>query len=499
MTMALWALLSNVLDLSLKGVGYLPEIFPSPPPAEGQSTAQALPAAALRRQHRDLRAAGDPAAHAARLRGRHPVPERARRALGDPQQGPRAGRGRRGERDAGVDRAALRQEQLRHRGLAPRPLADRRLPARRRADARDLHRRRGDQRRRALRVRRVRDPVGPARRVHRVAHDAGRAVEGVAGAAGVRRRRPGGGAVAARRRAVALRAGGAGAARRRPRRRQLLPRVPAQADPARPHLRPLRRPARAHRRAGLRPDRDRRAQPGLRDQRRDAALAARRLGASADAADAGAGPLFERLGGDVRLLTAGCPLRQLYAARFPTLYRWVLRKDGVFCGPRAEDIGVRQWLNAFTSGDYVGRWLWSRDGPNDDLLGHPLARSPAARSARPRLGLRRVRADPAGRQRARRRGRGRDLPRRRRAHPLLRARPAGGGLADRLPARAAATPSPARRAKARATAWPEAASPPPRLGTPSTSTHQAATMPATIDEVRGQRAAPTNTTARQRR
>ena len=83
--------------------------------------------------------------------------------------------------------------------------------------------------------------------------------------------------------------------------------------------------------------------------------------------------LFERLGGDVRLLTAGCPLRQLYAARFPTLYRWVLRKDGVFCGPRAEDIGVRQWLNAFTAGDYVGRWLWTRDGPNDDLLGHPLA------------------------------------------------------------------------------------------------------------------------------
>jgi len=83
--------------------------------------------------------------------------------------------------------------------------------------------------------------------------------------------------------------------------------------------------------------------------------------------------LCELLGGDVRLLTAGCPLRQLYAARFPTLYRWVLRKDGAFCGPRAEDIGVRQWLNAYTSGDYVGRWLWSRDGPNDDLLGHPLA------------------------------------------------------------------------------------------------------------------------------
>jgi hypothetical protein len=96
---------------------------------------------------------------------------------------------------------------------------------------------------------------------------------------------------------------------------------------------------------------------------------ARRMGKAETPARA---RLFERLGGDLRLLTAGCPLRQLYAARFPTLYRWVLRKDGVFCGPRAEDVGVRQWLNAFTSGDYVGRWLWSRDGPNDDLLGHPL-------------------------------------------------------------------------------------------------------------------------------
>ena len=90
-TMALWALLSNLLDLSLKGVGYLPEIFPAPPRAAGQSTRAGLPAAALRRQHRDLRAAGDPAAHAARLRDRHPVPERARRADGDPRQGPRAG------------------------------------------------------------------------------------------------------------------------------------------------------------------------------------------------------------------------------------------------------------------------------------------------------------------------------------------------------------------------------------------------------------------------
>ena len=83
--------------------------------------------------------------------------------------------------------------------------------------------------------------------------------------------------------------------------------------------------------------------------------------------------LIRQLEGDVRLLTAGCPLRQLYAARFPTLYRWVLEHKGAFCGPRAEDVGVRQWLNAFTSGDYVGRWLWTRDGATGDVLGHPLA------------------------------------------------------------------------------------------------------------------------------
>jgi len=90
--------------------------------------------------------------------------------------------------------------------------------------------------------------------------------------------------------------------------------------------------------------------------------------------------LIEQLRGDVRLLTAGCPLRQLYAARFPTLYRWVLEHKGAFCGPRAEDVGVRQWLNAFTSGDYVGRWLWTRDGGKGDVLGHPLAEAlrPAA-------------------------------------------------------------------------------------------------------------------------
>lgn len=61
---------------------------------------------------------------------------------------------------------------------------------------------------------------------------------------------------------------------------------------------------------------------------------------------------------DVRLLTFGSPLRQLYAARFPCQYAWML-ENGATIGPSAAALGVRQWGNAFTSGDYVGRWFWS--------------------------------------------------------------------------------------------------------------------------------------------
>jgi hypothetical protein len=55
-------------------------------------------------------------------------------------------------------------------------------------------------------------------------------------------------------------------------------------------------------------------------------------------------------------------------------------------------------------GDYVGRWLWTRDGPNDDLLGQSLRE----RCCKPRaLGRASVydafRADAARRRRARRR------------------------------------------------------------------------------------------------
>lgn len=62
--------------------------------------------------------------------------------------------------------------------------------------------------------------------------------------------------------------------------------------------------------------------------------------------------LWARLEGRVDLLTAGCPLRQLYAARFPHLYEWVQTAQ-------ASDIGVGRWVNAYATGDYVGRWLWA--------------------------------------------------------------------------------------------------------------------------------------------
>ncbi len=75
----------------------------------------------------------------------------------------------------------------------------------------------------------------------------------------------------------------------------------------------------------------------------------------------------------IQILTMGCPLRQLYAARFPTLYRWVLSPHGSFTGPRACDIGVTRWINAYCSGDYVGRWLWSTNpDPDSTKLGHPM-------------------------------------------------------------------------------------------------------------------------------
>jgi hypothetical protein len=71
----------------------------------------------------------------------------------------------------------------------------------------------------------------------------------------------------------------------------------------------------------------------------------------------------------LHLLTAGCPLRQLYAARFPDLYPWVVgpllavpadgsMHSGEVSGPDPRSLSVARWTNVYQSGDYVGRYLW---------------------------------------------------------------------------------------------------------------------------------------------
>jgi hypothetical protein len=42
-------------------------------------------------------------------------------------------------------------------------------------------------------------------------------------------------------------------------------------------------------------------------------------------------------------------------------------RRGRHCRPAAGDVGVTEWLNVYTTGDYVGRWLWSRHSRAGDL------------------------------------------------------------------------------------------------------------------------------------
>ncbi|MGE5336490.1 MAG: hypothetical protein ACM3PU_01595 [Gemmatimonadota bacterium] len=62
----------------------------------------------------------------------------------------------------------------------------------------------------------------------------------------------------------------------------------------------------------------------------------------------------------IALVTVGSPLRDLYVARFPLLYRWMgsSAADFVAAQPSAADLGATAWVNAYRSGDYVGRAIW---------------------------------------------------------------------------------------------------------------------------------------------
>ena len=66
----------------------------------------------------------------------------------------------------------------------------------------------------------------------------------------------------------------------------------------------------------------------------------------------------------VSLVTVGSPLRDLYADRFPLLYRWMGSNAAGFAaaGPNASDLGASEWVNACRSGDYVGRFIWTPPG-----------------------------------------------------------------------------------------------------------------------------------------
>ena len=65
----------------------------------------------------------------------------------------------------------------------------------------------------------------------------------------------------------------------------------------------------------------------------------------------------------IGLVTVGSPLRDLYAERFPLLYRWMGSREAGFeqAAPAGAELGVTEWVNACRSGDYVGRFIWTTE------------------------------------------------------------------------------------------------------------------------------------------
>jgi hypothetical protein len=65
----------------------------------------------------------------------------------------------------------------------------------------------------------------------------------------------------------------------------------------------------------------------------------------------------------IYFFTMGCPLAQLYEWRFPHLYAWTCSHQGLSGPDPAQLYGVRSWVNAYRTGDYVGRQLWDGHPP----------------------------------------------------------------------------------------------------------------------------------------
>ncbi|HYC48233.1 MAG TPA: hypothetical protein VED01_22395 [Burkholderiales bacterium] len=98
----------------------------------------------------------------------------------------------------------------------------------------------------------------------------------------------------------------------------------------------------------------------------------------------------------IHLLTVGCPLRQLYSLRFRDLYDWARHgiseqwsvppgNQVIDHGPDPAELNVRSWVNAYRSGDYVGRYLWRPDLCNYRWGGDPVVRSASASGDRVEL------------------------------------------------------------------------------------------------------------------
>ncbi len=78
----------------------------------------------------------------------------------------------------------------------------------------------------------------------------------------------------------------------------------------------------------------------------------------------------------VSLFTQGCPLRQLLGLRLPITYGWAWHASKNWHKNESENwqeneepkrtelLGVKEWVNAYCSGDYVGRHLWHNDVPD---------------------------------------------------------------------------------------------------------------------------------------
>lgn len=127
---------------------------------------------------------------------------------------------------------------------------------------------------------------------------------------------------------------------------------------------------------------------------------------SAQAHDPSLAPLGTSL--PVYLFTMGSPLGQLYGLRFPDLYAWARNEDhqprstwqtGDISNlqPDPETLGLCQWVNAFRSGDYVGRQLW-RHKQCDYRFAYPELLDETGPWPKELAGLRNVSSDHEGRR-----------------------------------------------------------------------------------------------------